>query len=324
MRRKLLLIPTALFIVALGLMTGGVVVGQDPTATPSPTSTPTDTPTTTPTETPTSTPTETATATETATETPTETPTETATETPTETPTDVTATATDVTETPTETATASATATAIATLTETPTLTVTPSLTPTLFVPTGVTRMFFFQGLPDLSADVYANGVQIAGALETGSMAGPFLLLDGTATTFMLFPAGVVSQPLLFSTLAFEPGSTVLVVSYQGPGGVPALSVYRLDLAPAGQSQLIVVNASDAPALDVAGSEATLGSGQSAHLMVAPGSASGLAGAEGAAAAQSASAPETVTIQFAVGSVADGTFRVITQTINLAESVEQP
>lgn len=318
MRKYLLFFSTALLILAFGLVTRGVVVGQDPTATPSPTNTPTETPTLTPTDLPTETPTETPTNTDTPTETPTETSTETATETPTETPMEVTATATETVETPTATATGTFTETPTAIFTETPTLTATP----TVFVPTGVTRMFFFQSLPDTSTDVYTNGVQVASGLETGNMVGPFLLLDGTATTFMLFPAGTVSQPLLFSTLAFEPGSTVLVVAFLGPGGVPALSVFRLDLAPAGQSQLIVVNASDAPSLDVAGSEASLASGQAAHLMVAPGSAGGLA-PEAAAAIQSAP-PGSVTIQIAVGSQANGTFRVITQIITLSDSVRQP
>lgn len=180
--------------------------------------------------------------------------------------------------------------------------------------------MFFFQGLPDQSVDLYTNGVQLGSGLPTGTMVGPFSLLDGTAVTIMLFPAGTVGQPLLFSTLAFEPGSTVLVTTYLGPGGVPALSVFRLDLSSA-QSQLVVINASDAPALDVAagGGQTSIASGQSAQFALEPGSAGGVA-VPGAASAPAATAMRqgTVTIQLATGSIANGTFQVITQTIDLA------
>ncbi|MBZ0288307.1 MAG: DUF4397 domain-containing protein, partial [Anaerolineae bacterium] len=247
-------------LLLFGITTQGFILGQ--------TETPTPTGTATATETATISPTETATATTTTTETPTATPTETATSTPTETATE--APTSTLTETPTEGPTSTLTETATGTMTETPTgtpftpsatatstVTETLTLTPTVEtttptptppptlppLPTGLTRVFFFQGLPATSIDVYANGIQIGGNVATGTMVGPFTLLDSTVTSLFLFPAGSLSQPLLFNTLAFEPGSTVLLVAYQGPNGMPALAVYRLDTATA-QSQLIVVNAS--------------------------------------------------------------------------------
>jgi hypothetical protein len=175
--------------------------------------------------------------------------------------------------------------------------------------------MFFFQGLPDGSVDIYANGIRIGGNVETGSIVGPFALLDGTPTTLVLFPAGAVGQPTLFGTLTFEPGSTNLVVASVGPDGLPALSVFRLDTMPIDQSQLIVVNASDTTALDVA-------PGQSAQAMVAGNSAAAIdAPADGITAPDTAASqrlqPGVVYVQIAIGSAADGTFQVITQTIDL-------
>ncbi len=321
MRKISFLLLTILFV-SFGLTTG-VALGQDETATPTPTATltatptPTATPTETPTETPTSTPTETPTPAPLPTETPTatETATETATLTPPFTPSATETASVTRTETVTVTETASATPTDI-----TPTATASPTLSPTPF-PAGLTRMFFFQGLPSSNVDVYANGVRIGGNVATGNISGPFVLLDGTATTLVLFPAATVGQPTLFGTLAFEPGSTNLVVAFQGPDGAPALSVFRLDTMPVDQSQLIVVNASDTAALDVA-------PGQSAQAMVAGDNAAaigvpadGITGPDGAATRRLQ--PGVVYVQIAVGSVADGTFQVITQTIDLNAAMNQ-
>jgi len=325
--RKIMPLILLMSILIIGITAQGIVLGQ--TETPTPTSTPTATftftPTSTPTETATSTPT--PTSTETPTDLPTETATPTATETATFTPTVETATPTPTeTGTVTETATATGSFTPTATF-ETPTPTSSPTLTPppTLTaLPTGLTRMFFFQGLADTRVDTYANGLQIGGNIETGRMLGPFVLLDGTATTLLLFPAGNLGQPTIISTLAFEPGSTVLVVAFNGPGGVPTLAVYRLDTAP-GQSQLIAINASDAPTLDVvtsSGPASSVAQGFSTQIMLAPGNTASLADATGGAAAQTSLAPRALApgvayLQIAVGSVANGTYRVITQAIDL-------
>jgi len=191
-------------------------------------------------------------------------------------------------------------------------------------LPTGLTRMFFFQGLADTNVDIYANGLQLGGNVETGRMLGPFVLLDTTTTTLLLFPAGTLGQPLVINTLGFEPGSTVLVVAFTGPGGIPTLAVYRLDAAP-GQSQLIAINASDAPTLDVVTSSyptTSVAQGLSTQITIAPGNTASLANGTGGAVAESgavqqALAPGVAYLQIAVGSVANGTYRVITQTIDL-------
>jgi hypothetical protein len=173
--------------------------------------------------------------------------------------------------------------------------------------------MFFFQGLPNVNVDVYGNGVRIGGNVATGSIIGPFVLLDGTAATLVLFPAATVGQPTLFGTLTFEPGSTNLVVASLGADELPALTVFRLDTMPLDESQLIVVNASDTTALDVA-------PGQSAQAMVAGDNAAAIGvpadGVTDGAATQRLQ-PGVVYIQIAVGSAADGTFQIITQTIDL-------
>jgi hypothetical protein len=319
--RKIIPFGLVLALLLLSLTSQGFTLGQDETPTPTitPTETPTQPPTITPTETPTETPT--ITPTETATETPTLPPTETPTEGPTST---LTETPTGTLETPTPTPTGTETATITPTI---PTGTPTPTFVPTLPPPpTGLTRIFFFQGLPATNIDVYANGLQIGGNVATGSMVGPFSLLNNTVASFFLFPAGDLTQPILFNTLAFAPGSTVLVVAYIGAGGTPALSVFRLDTATAQtQSQLIVVNASDAPALDVAtdsGPPASVASGYSAQLTLPPGSRASVGDALGATTLQAEGAANplqsgVVYLQIAVGSVADGSYQVITQTINL-------
>lgn len=311
-------------ILVTGLTVQGIALGQDtPTSTSTPSETTTNTPTSTATETTTFTPVPTLTAT------PTALPTQTLTATVVET---ATASATVETTTPTVTGTVTVTATAIGSVTptvtaETPTPTLVPTLTPqpTLTaLPTGLTRVFFFQGLADANVDIYANGLQIGGNIETGRMLGPFALLNGTTTTLLLFPAGTLGQPTLISTLGFEPGSTVLVVAFTGPGGVPTLAVYRLDTAP-GQSQLIAINASDAPTLDVVTSSypaMPLAQGLSAQITVAPGNTASLPDAAGNGGvqnsmAQPALAQNVAYVQIAVGSVANGTYRVITQAIDL-------
>ena len=319
-------------ILVIGITVQGIAFAQDETPTPTLTSTPTETATNTPTETPTET--ATLTATPTLTETPTATLTETATstetatltptvetETPTETPTEtttVTATVDTPTLTPTGTVTEPATPTASATPTaivETPTQTPLPVTPPPTALPAGLTRIFVFQGLAGENVDIYANGLQLGGNIETGRMIGPFVLLDGTATSLLLFPAGSLGQPIVISTLAFEPGSTSLIVFFNGPGGTRTQAVYRLDGAP-GESQIIAINASDAPALDVvtsSGPAASVVQGSSTQMSLAPGSTASLADTM----ASQALAPGVTYLQIAIGSRANGTYQVITQAIDL-------
>ncbi len=288
--RKLFMPGALLLLLLMGMLSGGITAAQDETPTPTLDEIPTETPTETPTEFPT------------FTETPTEFPTftETPTETPTEFPT-FTETPVDFTPTPT--------------FTETPTL-FDPTLTPTAtFAPMGLTRIFFFHGLPQGPVDVYANGLQIGAGVPTSSIVGPFSLLDGTTTGIAVLPAGTFGSPLLYGALAFEPGSTVLIVASQAADGTPAFSTFRLDTA-AGQSQVIVVNASDAPTVDVAanGQQASVGSGGAEQVAVAPGTEAGLAGGQGAVEALEAG---VVYVYVAIGSVTDGTYQVVTQRINL-------
>lgn len=294
----------AFIILMIAMLQTGTVLGQE-----TPTSTPTETPTLTPTATLTETPTATLTETPTLTPTFTETPTAITTlETPTLT---LSPSATTTAELPTLTVTAT-------NILPTPTLFPTPTATAT-FVPTGVTRVFFFQGLANTSVDVYANGLQIGRNAATGGILGPFALIDGTAATLMLFPPGQVSLPTLFSTLAFAPGSTNLIVVYSGPGGVPILSVYRLDAAATAQSQLIAINASDSPNVSLAAESGAMPipSGSSTQVMVAPGSTAGLDSVAGIASADVPKLPGMVYLEIAVGSVADGSYHVVTQTIDL-------
>ncbi len=339
--RKIMPLILLMSILVIGITIQGAALGQaTPTSTSTPTETATNTPTSTATETatftpsptstetPTTLPTETSTATETATFTPTiETATATTTETATFTPTVEVATSTaTVAGTVTETATVTVSLTPTASI-ETATATLPPTLTPVptlTALPAGLKRMFFFQGLANANIDIYANGLQIGGNVETGRMLGPSVLLDGTATTLLLFNSGNLGQPTLISTLAFEPGSTDLVVAFNGPGGTPTLAVYRLDTAP-GQSQLIAINASDVPSLDVVTSSyptSSLAQGFSTQITLAPGNTAGLADAKGSATAQSNFALKPlaagmVYLQIAVGSAANGTYRIITQAIDL-------
>jgi hypothetical protein len=127
----------------------------------------------------------------------------------------------------------------------------------------------------------------------------------------------------LFSTLAFAPGSTNLVVVYPGPGGVPILAVYRLDVASTAQSQLIAINASDAPSVNLAAETGNMAvpSGSSTQMMLAPGSTAGLSDAgvmsADALTTNAPKQPGVVYLEIATGSVANGTYQVITQTIDL-------
>ena len=322
--RKIMPLIFLMSILVIGTAVQGIALGQ---ATPTNTSPPTETPTNTLTSTATFTLTPTFTETPTPTTLPTETPTAVVTETTTLTPTVEAGTSTP-TETGTVTGTPIATGTftptaAVGTATSTLLPTLTPPVTPTA-LPTGLTRMFFFQGLSDSNVDIYANGLQLGGNVEAGRMLGSFVLLDRTATSLLIFPAGNLAQPTLFSTLTFDPGSTVLVVAFNGVGGTPTLVVYRLVAAP-GQSQLIAINASDAPALNVATSSyptMSLAQGYSTQITLTPGNTAGLTAAEGSIAAQTGLPQRTLSqgvayVQIAVGSVANGTFRVITQAIDL-------
>ncbi|HEX2906451.1 MAG TPA: hypothetical protein VHO69_06290 [Phototrophicaceae bacterium] len=301
--RKLLFLGLVLLLAAGGLSTGSVVLAQE-----TPTATLTETATSTPTEPPTAIPTSTLT------QTPEQTPDETPEETPEQTPTVVI---------PTETATSTFPPTVIPTLTATATATgsATATLTPIATTPApagSVTRMFFFQGIPNTSLDLYGNGFLIGGNIATGSIAGPFNILDGTAANLSVFTTGNTTQPLLFSTLAFDPGSIVLVVVYLGPGDVPTLTVFPLKFMNTSANSVVFVNASTEAALDISGAlglsgeAGVIGSGQAAQFEVPPEVASRLAPPSGIQALQ----PGQVYVVIATGSQAEGTFQVTIRALD--------
>lgn len=196
---------------------------------------------------------------------------------------------------------------------------------------TGTASAYVVHGIPGLTVDIYVNGSLFVAGFTPGTIAGP-IELPSAPTDLAIVPAGGdPANPALAATITLEAGKNFSLVAHLTESGAPTLSVLENDLSSTKGTRLIVRHLAAAPVVDL-----KLGTNPSNLFYTIPNIANGNEGVlngpatnacGGIAPAGSASLVYgpfcnylrggTVYIGYAVGSLADGTFTVLSQSINV-------
>ncbi|WP_399029446.1 DUF4397 domain-containing protein [Streptomyces sp. 15-116A] len=111
-----------------------------------------------------------------------------------------------------------------------------------------------FHGVPGLTVDVYANGDELLGDFEPGTITDPQELKAGTYE-IQLFEAGQGPDgtPAVEKEIEVPAGANATIAAHLSAQGEPQLTAFVNDVAPVedGQSRLTVRHVAAAPAVDV-------------------------------------------------------------------------
>ncbi|GAA3503822.1 DUF4397 domain-containing protein [Streptomyces prasinosporus] len=111
-----------------------------------------------------------------------------------------------------------------------------------------------FHGIPGMTVDVYANGDELLGDFEPGTVTDPQALDAGTYD-IQVFEAGrgPDGAPALEKEIEVPEGANATVAAHLGAGGEPQLTAFVNDVSQvdAGQARLTVRHVAAAPAVDV-------------------------------------------------------------------------
>ncbi len=184
-------------------------------------------------------------------------------------------------------------------------------------------------GIPKTPVNVFVDGKSTLTDFKPGAVAGPLQLPAGSYK-ITIFPAANTAgtgTPVISATASVTAGQNVSLVAHLTAAGKPTLTPFVNDVSmiPAGKARIIVRHTAAAPAVDVRANKAvvfkSLTNPNEASAEVAAGSISAdvvLAGtstvAIGPATVNLAEGADTIV--YAVGSAADKTLSLVTQTIN--------
>ncbi|WAX81500.1 DUF4397 domain-containing protein [Streptomyces sp. KMM 9044] len=111
-----------------------------------------------------------------------------------------------------------------------------------------------FHGVPDLTVDVYANGEELLGDFEPGTVTDPQALDAGTYD-IQVFEAGQGPDgtPAVEKEIEVPAGANATVAAHLSAEGEPQLTAFVNDVSKvdAGQTRLTVRHVAAAPAVDV-------------------------------------------------------------------------
>lgn len=129
--------------------------------------------------------------------------------------------------------------------------------TPALAAPgddDGTATVSVFHGIPGMTVDVYANGDELLGDFEPGTVTEPQQLDAGTYD-IQIFRAGQNPDgaPALEKEIEVPEGADATVAAHLNADGKPELTAFVNDVSPvgAGQARLTVRHVAAAPAVDV-------------------------------------------------------------------------
>lgn len=191
----------------------------------------------------------------------------------------------------------------------------------------GTSQVFVVHGIPGQPVDVYVNGALTLEDFQPGTVAGPLTLNAGSYDLALTRPGEPIGQAIVTADDVQVPGgANISVVAHLTAGGQPTITPYVNDVSkvPAGKARLIVRHDAAAPAVDVRADGAVvfgnLTNPNEAKADVAAGTVSAdvtLAGTDQVVLGpQEVNLAEgTVTILYAVGSAADNTLSLISQTL---------
>jgi hypothetical protein len=184
-------------------------------------------------------------------------------------------------------------------------------------------------GVPDLTVDIYVNGDLTLEDFEYGDVAGPLALPAGSYDV-QVFAADAdpdVDAPALEVSTDLPAGAVATIAAYLQEGGSPDLAVFVENNSPtdAGNARVTARHLADFSAVDVLANDGavfegvTNGQGGDADVpadtynikITAAGDSDTVAFDEDVALAEG-----TNTIAYAIGSLADGNFQVVTAAID--------
>lgn len=195
----------------------------------------------------------------------------------------------------------------------------------------GTVTGYVVHGIPGLVVDVYVDGRLFVKNFAPETIAGPLVGPANRSAYVAIVPAGGdPSNPALAATVSFPPGANFSVVAHLDANGAPTLSIFDNDFSKTSAARLIARHTAAAPAVDALFFPGTsdelrvgpLANGQQAVADLTPGSYT--AGLVPTGTSDIVYGPFSANLQsgrayivYAIGSLADGTFKTITQVVNV-------
>ena len=192
-------------------------------------------------------------------------------------------------------------------------------------------------GVPGLTVDVYVNGTKTLPSFAFGTVTDALELPEGNYDIVIVPEGGDPSTPAISGSAFLPAGANVSLVAHLDALGAPKLGVFVNDastLSP-GTTRLVLRHTAAAPAVDASlfrGASASrflatlenLANGGEAGLDARPGRYSATVAPAGTGSTVFGPAslvlkPKGSTIVYAVGSLDDGTFTLLTQNIALRQ-----
>lgn len=194
---------------------------------------------------------------------------------------------------------------------------------------------YVVHGIPGLVVDIYIDGALFVEDFKPDTIAGPLVGPAGRSANVVIVPAnGDPAQPALAATVSFPAGANVSVVAHLNEAGAPTLSIFDNDFSKTGQGQtrLIVRHTAAAPAVDGLFFPGTanelrvgpLANGQQTAAALPAGSYTAALVPTGTSTAvfgpfTSNLSAGKVYVAYAVGSLSGGTFKLLTQEVNVGQ-----
>jgi hypothetical protein len=190
-------------------------------------------------------------------------------------------------------------------------------------------------GVPGLVVDVYVNGAKTLPSFAPNTVTSPLELPEGNYDIVIVPEGGDPVSPAISGSAFLPAGANVSIVAHLTEAGAPTLSVFVNDVsrAKSGKSRLVVRHTAAAPTVDIslerrgfffrtkAKIEDLSNPGQRSAVLLA-GKWKGSIFHAGSNTPVFGPAnlqlnPSVSTIVYAVGSLSDGTFTLLTQQIKL-------
>lgn len=197
------------------------------------------------------------------------------------------------------------------------------------FGQSGDGQVIVVHGVPGLTVDVYVNGELTLDGFEYGQVVGPINLPAGSYQ-LDIYAAGAdpeADDPALSGSADLPAGAVATIAAYLQEGGTPTLGVFVEDNSntAAGEARVTARHLADFGAVDILANDGavfegvTNGAGGSVDVPAGTYNIKITAAGDPATVAFDADvafSEGTNTIAYAIGSVAEGTFQVVTAQIS--------
>jgi hypothetical protein len=207
------------------------------------------------------------------------------------------------------------------------------SVMPQTITSTGTVTVI--HGVPGLTVDVYINGSKTLAAFEPWTVTDPLQLPEGNYNIVIVPKGGNPANPAISGSAFLPAGANVSIIAHLTAAGSPTLTVFVNDVSSlkSGTGRLTVRHTAQAPAVDL-----RLYRGETTDKMLGvftnltnpnqitsdlrPGDYTVTLTPTGTSTVVYGPItfglnPKRSTIFYAVGSISDGSFRILTQKINL-------